>query len=375
MPSVAGRKFSTPRKFFRRESSRDLPHGGRLAGFGLFLLLLVLAEIAARVAGPATPSCAEARRNGYRFRGWPEYVAGTRALLASNHVVVVLSNCQGYGAEVPGPRGYPAVLEGVLAERAFQGRANWKVVNWSLDGATSIEYVILAAYLKTLKPDAVIASMAFADFRAEHFKEGYRYSRSDVARLATRPPVARNLPGSFLRRHGKVEDLLALWAFDRLAILRAAEYGWSWLDGHMPGCHYAMYAPAINYRPWRIEREQRWLPDIRPIGVPRDQDLNLAYDERSTAMVDELAAVLSACGAPVVLVAQPFRDKHGSADRFAVDLAESAAKHGLPFWDLHAARPFEEFLTSNHLTRQGHRRMAEDIADRMEAWLGGGAGN
>ena len=341
----------------------------------LLLILLFLAEAAARLWGPTMPSCAADRRNAYRFRGWPEYVAGTRDLLASNHVVVVLSNCQGYGAELPGKSGYPAVLQNILAERALRGDPNWRVVNWSLDGATSIEYVILAAYLRTLKPDVVIASMAFADFRAEHFKEGYRYSRSDVARLATRPTVLRNLPSSFLRRHVKVEDVLALWAFDHLALLRAAEYVWSWLDGHLPGCHYAMYAPAINYRPWRIAGEKQWLPEIRPIGVPRDQDLDLAYDERSATMVDELAAVLAAGNAPVVLVAQPFRDSHASADRFAEDLAQSAAKHGLPFWNLQAAIPATEFLTSNHLNRHGHRALAEELARRMGVWLDDGAGN
>ena len=341
----------------------------------LFLILLFLAEGVARLWGPAMPSCAGDRRNAYRFRGWPEYVEGIRELMVAHRTVVVLSNCQGYGAELPGKAGYPAVLQNAVAERALLGDPNWRVVNWSLDGATSIEYVMLAAYLRTLKPDVVIASMAFADFRAEHFREGYRYSRSDVARLATRPAVLQNLPRSFLRRHLKVEDALALWAFDHLALLRAAEYVWSWLDGHMPGCHYALYAPAINYRPWRIAGEQPWLPEIRPIGVPRDQDLDLAYDERSATMVDELAAVLAAGNAPVVLVAQPFRDPHASADRFAADLAKSAVQHGLPFWNLQAAIPADEFLTSNHMNRHGHRALAEELARRLDEWLADEAGN
>ncbi len=271
--------------------------------------------------------------------------------------------------------GYPAILQNELAKKALLDSTHWKVLNWSLDGATSIEYVILAAYLKTLHPDVVIASVAFADFRAEHFQEGYRYCRSDVTRLATRPSVIRNLPSTFLQRHMKVEDSLALWAFDHLAILRAAEYGWSWLDGHMPGCHYAMYAPAMNYRPWRIEGEKQWLPEIRPIGVPRDQDLDLAYDERSSAMIDELAAVLSAGNAPVVWVAQPFRDSHSSMDRFVEDLSKSATQHGIPFWDLHAAIPADEFVTSNHLSRRGHRALAEELARRIDTWLRDGAGN
>ena len=255
--------------------------------FWLFLLLLVLAEIAARIWGPALPSCAADRRNAYRFRGWPAYVAGIRDFGASNHVVVVLSNCQGYGAEVPGRVGYPAVLQNLLAERAWQGDADWKVVNWSLDGATSIEYTILAAYLRTLHPDAVVASLAFADFRAEHFREGWRYARSDVPCLATRGPVLRRLPWSYLRRHWKAEDALAAWAFDRLALLRLADYGWSWLDGHLPGVHFALYAPAINFRPWRIEGEPRWRSGLHSAGSSsfwRNRRARRRPRRRSTAM-------------------------------------------------------------------------------------------
>ena len=380
----AERDFSTPwKKVFHtpEKIAADFPCRGKsLAGVihrrgfaaGLFLLLLALAEVAARLWGPAMPSCATDRRNPYRFRGWPEYVAGARELIASNRVLVVLSNCQGYGAELPGRLGYPAALQDRLAEGAVRGDPDWKVVNWSLDGATSIEYVILAARLKELKPAAVVASLAYADFRAEHFNEGWRYSRSDVARLATRPATIRNLPRSFLRRHAQVEDSLALWAFDRVALLRAAEYGWSWLEARLPGSHYALYAPAINYRPWRLEGLAAWRPAIRPIGVPRDQDLDLAYDGRSAAMIDELAAALAAADVPAVLVAQPFRDASPGGDGFAADLATAAAKHGLPFWNLQAAIPPEEFLTSNHLTRRGHRALAGELAGRLATWLGSG---
>jgi hypothetical protein len=344
------------------------PGGGRTAG-GLLLALLLLAEGAARLAGPAMPSCAAMRRNPYRFRGWPEYVEAARGLAASNRVVVLLSNCQGYGAEHPGRLGYPAVLQTMLNEQAPAGERPWRVVNWSLDGATSIEYVMLAAYLRDVRPAAVLVPIAFADFRAEHFAEGWRYSRSDVSRLAVRPSVWRRLPRAFLRRHAPVEDVLATWAFDRLALLRVAEYGWSWLEGRLPGSHYTLYAPAINYRPWRIEGLRPLVHKIRPVGMPLDQELNLLYDERSAVMVDELAAVLAASGLPVALAAQPFRDKHLYARQFARDLEAAAGRHGLACWDLRRAIPAEEYLTSNHLSRQGHRRMAQELATRMATWL------
>lgn len=349
------------------------PAWARPAFWALFLLLF-LAEGAARVWGPAPPSCAADRRNPNRFRGWPEYVEGTEEMLAGHRTVVILTNCQGYGAELPARMGFPAALQDELAAQAVLGDANWRVVNWALDGATSIEYVVLAAYLRNLKPAAVVASLAFADFRAEHFTEGWRYVRSDVPRLATRPSVFRNLPRSFWRRHARVEDTLEAWAVDHCALLRTKEFAWSWLDGHLPGSHFALYAPAINYRPWRIGGQRTWRPPIRPIGVARIQDLDLLYDDRSTAMLGELVDVLASGSAPVVLVAQPFRDGHVHAATFARDLEAAAARRGLPFWNLQHAIPPEEFLTSNHLNHRGHRRLARELAARLNAWLAAGAG-
>lgn len=350
------------------------PAWARPACWALFLLL-VLAEGAARVWGPAPPSCATSRRNPYRFRGWPEYVEGAAETSAGRRTVVILTNCQGYGAEVPGWAGYPAALEGELAVRGVLGDADWRVVNWALDGATSIEYVVLAAYLRDLKPAAVVASLAFADFRAEHFAESWRYARSDVPRLATRPAVFRNLPRSFWQRHARAEETLEAWATDHCALLRAKEYAWSWLEEHLPGSHFALYAPAINYHPWRISGQRAWRPPIRPVGVARIQDLDLLYDERSTAMLDELAAVLAAGPAPVALVAQPFRDGHVHAATFARDLEAAAARHGLPFWNLQQAIPREEFMSSNHLNHRGHRRLARELAARLDAWLAAGTGD
>jgi len=337
--------------------------------FWILVVLLLLAEGAARWGGPSVPTCLEAHRNPYRFRGWPEYIEGGRDLPESTRTVVLLTNCQGYGAEMPAKLIVAADLERELRTRKYQGEEDWRVLNWALDGATSIEYTILAATLRTMKPELVIASLAFADFRAEHFDAGYRYCRSDVPRLATRPSVARHLPTAFLRRHAQAEDVLAAAALDRIALLRVKEYAWSWLEGHFRGIHYTLYAPAVNYRPWQISKLEPWVPEIRPIGMPRDQDLDLAYDERSTTMLDELAEVLAAGPPPVVLVTQPFRDSHHSARRFAVEMGEVAAKYSIPYWDLHDAIPHREFLTSNHLTRRGHLRFAEELANRIELCL------
>jgi hypothetical protein len=337
--------------------------------WGLLIAGVLLAELAARWAVPAVPTSAEARRNPYRFRGWPEYVAAAAVPEDAKRTVVLITNCQGYGGELPARMSYPAHLETLLNERAWGGVTNWQVLNWALDGATSIEYTILAAYLREHPPAAVLASLACADFRGEHFRAGYEYPRSDLSRLAVRPSVQAALPADFLRRHWKVEDAVAAWCTEHFALLRLKEYLWSWLEGVLPGSHYALYAPTMNYRPWRMRTPDPVLPELRPVGVPRDDELDLAYDERSRTMLEDLVATLAAGHAPVALIVQPFRDSHSYVRQFAADLEAVARRHELAYWDLRSVVPRTEFMTSNHLTRRGHRRLAAELADRLTAEL------
>jgi hypothetical protein len=293
--------------------------------------------------------------------------AGTNSV----STVVLLTNCQGYGAEYNPARGYPSILQTLLCERRVGGQANWKVLNWSIDGATSIEYTLLSAYLRRHPPAVVLAVTGYADYREEHFREGIGYCRSDVPRVLSSTRVLRSLPPSFLMRHLRVEDLLGYWMSDHIALLRFKEYAWSWLDRRLPGIHNVFYAPKYHYLPW-TQPKHPWIQPLR-LKVSSDLSLQITYGPGSRKMVREYLDVLAAIPAKTVVVAEPAKlpDTDRFHPRFLDDLGNWTKEGGLTYWDLSSALSPDGFLTSGHLNRENHARFAALLADRMAEWLGG----
>jgi|GEM_PF-1291576 len=328
---------------------------------------LILCEGLARRLLPEMQNSVEFYRNAYRYRGWPEYMGTPDRVDAST--VALLTNCQGYGGEYSGVRGYPLLLEGELRRRAAGGSSDWEVLNWSLDGASSIEYMIEAAYLGRHPPDAVLAVTGYGDYRNEHYHEGLSYCRSDIPRLISRPWLVRALPGSFRRRHFRFEDVLTFVASDMFALLRFREFMWSWLDRRFPGVHNVFYAPEFRHLPWSLPKH----PLIDPIELPRAKEsaLQVTYGAGSRQMLREYMRQLSLIPAKVVVVAEPaaYPPDEPNERRFLEDLKLFSREYGLTFWDLHDALPTEYFLTTAHLHRRNHVRMAEILAERLDNLL------
>ena len=227
-------------------------------------LVLGFCEILARRALPRVPGSLDDNRNPFRVRGWPEFIRDV-GKGPKGATIVLISNSQAYAGEYLGRVTYPAQLEQMLRDRKAGGRADWKVLNWSSDGMTSIEYVLLARYLQLHPPTLVLAVTGFADYSLEHAHRGFLHCRTDLPRLAGRPSILKGLPLSYLKRHGRIEDNLAFAVYDRVALYRLKEYLWSWLDVRLPGLHGMFYAPAVNYRPWQLSG-RAWLP---PMELPR----------------------------------------------------------------------------------------------------------
>jgi len=325
-----------------------------------------LCEWSTRLLLPRVPTAVEVPRNPYRYRGWPEYTSEIPAGPRTN-TLVLITNCQGYGGEYRGSRVYAPRLERVLSENAVNGSTNWVVLNWAIDGVTSMEYVLFAAYLHDYSPDLVLAVMSFADYRQEHFNEGLSYCRSDVPRLATRWNVYRRLPAAYRRRHIRVEGFLTSWVLDRLALKRLKEYGWSWIDRRYPGVHNVYYAPHVHYLPWALPKRFR----IEPIRLPKRSvsPMEVTYGEPSRIMLEEYIRTLKPVQSRVVLVAEPtaVSEHNPHQQRFIADLTELARENGLPCWDLHNALPDDRFLTTGHLQFRNHVRLANILAERIEA--------
>jgi hypothetical protein len=337
----------------------------------IVLVVLGLCEALARRVLPRVPGSLEDNRNPFRFRGWPEYIRDV-GQGPKGATIVLISNSQAYSGEYLGRQIYPTRLEKLLNERRAGGRADWKVLNWSSDGMTSIEYVLLARYLQLNPPSLILAVTGFADYSLEHANRGFLHCRTDLPRLATRPAILRGLPLSFLQRHARVEDWLAFAMYDRVALYRLKEYLWSWLDVRLPGIHTLFYAPAVNYRPWQL-KGKAWLPEME-LPRPPAEEIQFTYDGRSSQLLAEYLEGLKNAAVPVVIVAQPRRallqDARAQWDAaFIKDLEAQAAQRALPLWDMRDALPNDEFLTSSHLKPPNHERFAEQLCDRLESFL------
>ena len=327
-------------------------------------------ELLARALLPVVPNCTEAVRNPFRFRGWPEYISES-PVDQKTGVVVLITNCQGYGGEYPPQNTYPAFLERILSEKKVGGFERWQVLNWSVDGASPMEYTLMAAYLMRRPATVVLAVTGFADFRVENFHEGLLFCRSDTPRLISRAGVVGNLPFGFIARHTKLEDTLTVLMTDRFALPRFKEYMWSWLDRRFPGIHNVFYAPKVNYLPWAVKAD----PCVEPlqIQVPQDSAINILYGDESKIMIREYLGVLARVPAKEkIVVSEPRMDPAvmkdvGRQKHFQDDLQSATSEYGLTFWDLQNALPQEDFLTSNHLNHRSHRTFARMLADRIEA--------
>ena len=343
------------------------------AATAIGLAVVAAATGLARRAFPPPASCVESERNPYRFRDWPAYVDGLRAADGAA-CVALISDSQAYGGEYPARNGYPARLEALLNERKTGGFERWEVLNLSIDGVTPLEYMALAARLREETPIWLISVSGSADYRAENFTKGFAFPRTDLVELPTERAVARRLPLSFWRRHGKVEDVLTAWIAHRFPLLRARDYLWSWLDTRYPGAQKTFYAPRTTYRFWQLPGKARTETVPDPIPDRTGGRLDLTYDERSTVLLAEFLDQLAQIPAAHKLVATAplSSDFAGTPDgewiaAFRRDLARLADERGLPFRDLTATLPPQDFITSNHLHDRNHRRMAELLADHVAA--------
>lgn len=343
------------------------------AAAGIGLAVVGLACLLADRALPPPASCVESSRNPYRFRDWPAYVDGLRTATGAA-CVVLISDSQAYGGEYPARNGYPARLEALLNERKPGGIERWEVLNFSIDGATPLEYMALAARLREDTPAWLISVSGSADYRAENYTKGFSYPRTDLVHLPTEWALARRLPLSFWRRHGKVEDTLTAWVAHRFPLLRARDCLWSWLDTRYPGAQKTFYAPRTTYRFWQLPGKARTAPVPDPIPDRTGGRLDLTYDERSTVLLGEFVDELAKIPAQHKLVAtaplcSDFADTPDGKwiAAFRRDLERLAGERNLPFRDLTLALPPQDFITSNHMHDRNHRRMAEWLADHIAA--------
>jgi hypothetical protein len=263
-------------------------------------------------------------------------------------------------------------LEQQLNATRAGDREGWEVLNWSSDGMAFMEYMLLAGYVQRCRPTLVLAITGYADYCVEQADKGWMYCRTDVPRLATRPAVWRTLPRAVIRRHARIEDVLAFGCADRLALYRFREYAWSWLGTAYPGAFNLFYAPWINYIPWKVTAAVRGPSLTLPARPP--ERVNFTYQGPSQEMLREYLVALARIPARVVVVAAPRRPNPADSRRkwdaaFMADLQKLAPAEGLPLWDLREALPAKDYITASHFTGANHRRFADLLATNINALL------
>ncbi len=152
-----------------------------------------------------------------------------------------------------------------------------------MDGATPMEYMALASRLRDEKLLWLISVSGSADYRVENVDKGFAFCRSDLPNLLTEWRLARRLPLSFWKRHGRVEDTLTAGVTHRFPLLRVRSFLWSWLDTRFPGAQKAFYAPRTTYRFWELPGKALIAPVPAPMPEKGGERLDLTYDGRSTA--------------------------------------------------------------------------------------------
>ncbi|MCS6770734.1 MAG: hypothetical protein NZ740_01760 [Kiritimatiellae bacterium] len=323
------------------------------------------AEWLARHMLPTVPRSEDVPRNPYRFRGWPEFTRLGPA--PDNHARIVwLSNSQAYAGELPANRIYVDKLERALTKDHVGGFKKIEVLNWSFDGVTSLELTILAAYLHSASPDLVVAAVGAADFSSLNFHRPISEVRTDIPRLITDSAVRRTLPPSFRRRHMPCKDVLTEWARDRCALLRFREFAWSWLDQRWSGLLVGLYAPSLNYHPWKLDRVSR----RASLGSPpwrKRMPYQIDYGIQSRELLAEFLDLFAAIPARNHLVILTPRFLEHSDPNLAMDIAfgqdiQVIAQHrGIRVWDDRHLFGREAFFDGLHF----HPPFHQEYCDRL----------
>ncbi|HMP75939.1 MAG TPA: hypothetical protein PKE12_06560 [Kiritimatiellia bacterium] len=342
----------------------------RTTGISLLLFLAVLAgaEWAARRELPVVPTSEAVSRNPHRYRGWPEFTTLGPAS-AGVARVVLLSNSQAYAGEIPANRIYADKLERALTAQRAGGFERVEVLNWSFDGVTSIELTLLATRLREAAPELVIAALGVADFSGFNLDRPMSQCRTDLPRLATRPEIWSALPEAYTTRHVKLEDWLTYAAWDRAALLRFRDFGWSWLDQQWGGLLIGLYAPALNYHPWRLEHlKKRGSFGGPPWRKPTGR-LEVIYPPEARVLLDEFLDAFRAIPAKRHLViatphhVEPDDSLFAPNRAFLADFAAAAAERGLDFRDDSALYPAAAFFDGLHFRGDYHQYYCEHLID------------
>lgn len=324
----------------------------------LWFLVLVLVTGAALDAAVGTrrPVPPEERRNPYFRRGWTEHTRSAKPKQPGEHLVVIISNSQGYARELADAHAYPSLLEAQLAGRLHQPV---RVLNWSIPAGVGPEFVLLGAAAAGLEPDVLLLIAGPGNFETPWLRIDTGVPRpfgwpSDCRYLLGYGEVRRRIPASFRAQYVRPIDGVDI------ALGRVAS---PWRIRGLPAAWFAQFAPL---RPFlRAPEEETWFYDpIRPPAAPNRTFPPVAIDRQ--LLHDYLTATSGLPRTRRLLVAMPVHSRRrGRAPDFPANLRPAWTAAGADVWDCRAILADDQFIFTTHATRDGHRVFADHLAERL----------
>jgi hypothetical protein len=281
----------------------------------------------------------EIRNPGHR-RGWYEYVRAIPSARTGEEVILVLSNSQGYGFEIPARNTYANWLQSNLR---IQER-NARVVNWSVPGASYFDFLVLAGAARDLKADHILFVLTPAPLcEPTHSSLEGRHWTSDLHYLLNDPSLRDRLsPDQLSNRLSP-----GIWADIRLGAIWPVWRWRAWVPAYL--------AQTKALRPlFPMEKDSTWFAPPTFYGhqpKPPSAPLNEPAARRLLTLLREASPNLMVVNMPL---AEKWRGANPARDQLEKITKELSIRH----LDLEASLEEEHFITATHLNALGHLEMA-----------------
>jgi hypothetical protein len=305
------------------------------------------------------------RVNPYPRRGWDDYIRAACAPRGPEVRVLVLSNSQGHGPELPPDDVYTTRLQAELNE----GRAGRpvRVVNWCFGPNRVPEAMVLLARAHDLAPDVVLAVFPPLWFQEEDYVyEGQptplSLFPSDVTDTAWfyRSRLPETFRAHYLGPRQIVRAYLARYlpsyALRDLPISYLRKC-FGWLSPLIPEGARAAWFSRGEGRLSTLRHRPVWDGTMRP---PHPQLLRM-FNETAEALRSHR-----------IFVFAPHCFETPLEGRSAVYLLqEELLRNGWEVWDMMQTVPWNEFLEGQniHLSAKGHAVFAHALAERLRPEL------
>jgi len=309
----------------------------------------------------------EEGRNPHARRNWDEYVARTAVPHPGELCVLLLSNSQGRGSELPAEKCYAQILQRRLNRDRTGPQV--RVVNWSFGPDRVPEAILLLARAQDLDPDVLLVVQPPNWFTEEDYTFGSQPTPlamfpSDLADTAWL--YRDRLPPDFVSHYVKpIQAIDALFARG-LPTYRYRDWPVSYVRHELPWME--VFIPERDRAAWFLEGREALKPLRRRPPVPAGAIRSLWPHPTLLRLFTEAAEPLRARKI-FVLQPNPFAVR-GGPELFPA-LKEHLIAHRWQVWDMMGAVPWPLFLEGNvHFTAPGHVIFAELLARRIEPLLG-----